>query len=77
MAANRPARLLQGSVISKMQEIIGSMYAAADIHARAFFVLESITAAAPSETIAVRPLMHPKRVVLSVLKPKDLMISEY
>lgn len=77
MAASRPARLLHGSAINMMQDTIGSIYAPADSHAREFLVLERMKAAAPRDTSAVRPLMQPKRVVLSVLKPKDLMMSEY
>lgn len=77
IAASRPARLLHGSAISKMQDTIGRMYAPADSHARAFFVLESMIAAVPRDTSAVRPFMQPRRVVLSVLNPNDLMISEY
>lgn len=60
-----------------MQDTIGRIYAPADSHTRAFLVLDSMKAAAPRDTSAVRPLMQPRRVVLSVLNPNDLIINEY
>lgn len=63
--------------MSRMLEIIGGMYAAAEIHARLLRVLLSIMAAAPRETKDVRPVMQPRRVVCRVVNPNDLIMSEY
>ena len=41
------------------------------------FVYASSQAAIPSDTNAVTPVTHPKRVVCRTVKPKELMISEY
>lgn len=60
-----------------MHDAIGRIYAPADSHARAFLVLDRMKAAVPRDASAVRPLIQPSRVVLRVLNPKDLMISEY